>query len=78
MSKTSEYLAEHLREHPLCTEFTCPHTKNYFAKVIFVEPDNGFIATVQAFNEEQAEQVVRDGVTGSYPHLHVKSIEVAA
>lgn len=78
MSKTSQYLADHLREHPLCTELTCPHTKNYFAKVIFVEPDNGFIATVQAFDEGQAEQVVREGVAQSHPNLTVKSIEIAS
>jgi hypothetical protein len=75
MSK-HDILAEHLKEHPLCTEFTCPHTKNYFAKVIFDQPDHGFIATVQAFNEEQAEQVVREDLPVTHPHLTVKSVEV--
>lgn len=69
-------LAEHLSQYPNCTEATCPHTKKYIAKVIFVEPDNGFLATVAALGLEQAKRVVREGVAWSHPQLTVKSIEV--
>lgn len=68
-------LKKHLDDYPDCTEATCPHTKNYIVKVIFKEPDNGFIATAQAFDNESAEQIVRDNVEKTHAHLHIKSVE---
>lgn len=76
MSSVAQQLAEHLLEYPNCTESTCPHTKNYYTKVIFTQPDKGFIATVQAFSEKQAKEVVLEGVKKTHPHLTVKTVEI--
>ncbi len=69
-------LKEHLAEYPNCTETTCPHLINYVFMVIFEEPDNGFLGTARAFNDEQAKKVIRRGLAQTRPELHVKKLEI--
>jgi hypothetical protein len=72
----SETIAEHTKKYPDCTEFTCPHTRNYMAKVIFKQPNRGFIATAQAFDEAGAKAVIKSGLKYNHAGLDVKSIDV--
>lgn len=76
MTRSEKYLHQHLAKYPFCTRETCSHYKEYAAKVIFEEPDNGFIAHAEAFNTAQARVVIEEGVERDFPNLHLKSLDV--
>jgi hypothetical protein len=76
MKTNEQMIADHLAKFPKCTQETCPHTKDFTYMVIFHEPDMGFIGTCQALDLDQCEQVVRNGLSHTHPHLHVKKIKV--
>lgn len=76
VQQQAELIKEHQKKHPRCTEATCTHLKPFVGMVIFHEPDNGFIATIQAFDKKTALMAFKNGVAAQFPHLHVKRMEV--